>query len=659
MISWAPAAVRSFAAVCALLTIGAISERPRFDVDAMQRIVNVSNAVISPDGNRIAYLASRNVLERNTSVDALHVYDLRNGSDRTVPFAHESYSGLEWSGDGRLAFIADDAHTKVDQLYVTDAEISTERRLTSGTTEVLDAGWGHDGAQLAFLRRDPAPQRNGVAKYRDAFEVSDNAYLVKSPVQPAHLWTISLAGVERRITAGAWSVRDEPVTWSVGNASLLYERVPNAIYGIRDRSVVERANLDSGASTKLTVHAAYESDALYSPDGRKAAFLYPRDGVPQNEPEISVVPSQGGASRDISRRLDRHVEDYAWYDDAHLLARVYDRTRVRLFLISLDGGHAEIPVGEVRDASIDAKQSADRRGDVVFTGSTPSHPTELYYVPRGASSPQRLSRFNDAIAALQLGSQTEFSWKSGSVVEYGVLTYPPGYDRHRHYPLAVRIHGGPALSSLTAFDPFYQLAAARGYVVFAPNYRGSSNNGNAFEHAIFNDASIGPGTDVMSGIEAVIGTTSVDRNRIGISGWSYGGQLTTWMIAKYHIWKAAVTGAGVNDLVVDYAVADDIDDDRHAFSGPPYAGNAIKQWQSQSPITFVKQIDTPTLILSNVDDVRVPVVESYELYHALRDRDVPVRFYVYPTGGHLPSGPVRLADAYTKWLDWFDTYLRP
>src|SRR5262249_51760438 len=159
-----------------------------------------------------------------------------------------------------------------------------------------------------------------------------------------------------------------------------------------------------------------------------------------------------------------------------------------------------------------------------------------------------------------------------------------------------------------------------GYVVFAPNYRGSSNEGNAYEHAIYDDASIGPGTDVVAGIHAVERLGIVDTKRIGVSGWSYGGQLTTWLIGRYHIWKAAVTGAGVNDLVVDYAIADDIDADRDAFRGSPDVSNNLELWRKHSPITYVTQIQTPTLILCNVYDVRVPVVESYELYHALRDR---------------------------------------
>ncbi len=645
------------AAVAASLLIGAGAAPPRFSLDAMQRIVEVSGAVISPDGNYIAYVTTQNVLERNSRVDTLHVYDLQTRTDRAASFRHESYSSLQWSWNGHLAYVADDATKNADEIFVTDAGLAPERRLTSGT-DVLELAWSHDGRRLAFLRHDPEPSKSGAAKYRDAFEVTDNAYLSTKNPKPVHLWTVTLDGREQRLTGGTWSLRDSSISWSLSDRAILYERVPNAIYGIRDRSKAELIDVETGRTSPASPFSSLENQAIFSPGGRIAAMLYPRDGTPQGAPAVWMLRRAGKRPRLLTSSLDRHVEDFAWYDESRVLVRAYDRTRARLYLAGIDGKIQALPLGEVRDASIDSQQSVDGHGDVVFTGSTATQPPELFLLRRGAPVPDRLSSFNAWISGFSVGRQTEIQWKSGAFVEYGVLTYPPGYDSHRKYPLAIRVHGGPALSALTAFDPFYQAAAARGYVVLAPNYRGSSNNGNAFERSIFNDASVGPGSDVIASIDAVKRMRIIDPSRIGVSGWSYGGQLTSWLIARYHIFKAAVAGAGVHDLVVDYAIADDYDDDLHAFSSPPHAAGSLQKWQRQSPISFVSDIRTPTLILGNVYDVRVPIVESYELYHALRDRGVPVKFYAYPTGGHLPNGPVRLADAYGKWLDWFDKYLR-
>ena len=180
-----------------------------------------------------------------------------------------------------------------------------------------------------------------------------------------------------------------------------------------------------------------------------------------------------------------------------------------------------------------------------------------------------------------------------------------------------------------------------------------------FLTAIIGDTVEGPAADIMSGLAVVKTLPHVDAARVGISGWSYGGQMTTWMIGHYNIFKVAVAGAPVTDLVVDYAIADDILDDRAYFGYSPNDPGKRPIYRAQSPITYAANIHTPTLLMSNVYDVRVPAVENYELYHALRDRGVPVKFYVYPTTGHLPKGPVRYADAYKRWLDWFDAYLHP
>jgi dipeptidyl aminopeptidase/acylaminoacyl peptidase len=637
--------------------VAATAPPPIFSLDAMNRTAGVSGAVISPDGRRIAYIVTHNVLERNTSVDELHVYDISQRHDRVLAFAHESYSNLMWSNDDRLAYIADDETTHADQIFATELTASGERRITRGAADVMDAAWSPSATQFAFIRRDAEPKKSGAAAFEDAFEVGDNPYLATHAPVPAHLWLVTLGGAERRLTSGPWSVRDDLPSWSADGRYIVYAHAAGAAFGLRDRSFAERVDVETGARVALTSARTFEEAALYGPTGTSVAFQYPEAGNPSGESAVWLVSGAGGQARDLSSSLDRHVENFAWLDATRLLFRVYDRTRVRLVLATTDGRFRDLPTGEVADAAIE-NQCASRDGAVVFTGSTPLHPNELYYLPPGAAAPERLTRENDAIAALTLARQTEIEYRNGGFTQYAVLTYPPNYDSRRRYPLVVRIHGGPNLSSLVAFDPFYQYAAARGYVVLAPNYRGSTNSGNAFEAAVFRDASVGPGSDVMAAVEAVKRMNLIDPRRIGVSGWSYGGQLTTWLIGHYHIWRAAVTGAAVNDLVVDYTIADDIDDDRIAFGASPFVGTELAAWRAQSPMTFVDQIRTPTLILANVYDVRVPIVENYELFHALRDRGVPVKFFAYPSTGHLPNGPVRTADAYRRWLDWFDRYLK-
>jgi len=243
-----------------------------------------------------------------------------------------------------------------------------------------------------------------------------------------------------------------------------------------------------------------------------------------------------------------------------------------------------------------------------------------------------------------------------------VLTYPPGCVAGKKYPLVLQIHGWPQYASQEAFDTDYpgltQLFAAHGYLVFEPNYRGSDNMGSAFENAVAGDTVVGPSSDIMAGIAAVEKLGIVDDSRIAVSGWSYGGLLSAWLIG-HHAWRAAMIGAAPTDLPVDYAIGAYNVLDGSFYGGALWASEAGHQrYVDQSPITYAWNITAPTLIMSSVSDTTVPVTHSYELFRALRDRGVTARFIAYPSTEHYPSDPVSSEDIYRRWVGWFDRYLR-
>jgi dipeptidyl aminopeptidase/acylaminoacyl peptidase len=238
-----------------------------------------------------------------------------------------------------------------------------------------------------------------------------------------------------------------------------------------------------------------------------------------------------------------------------------------------------------------------------------------------------------------------------------VVTYPTDFTTGRKYPLVLYVHGGPRSASKDAFSSRAQLLAAKGWIVFEPNYRGSDNLGNAFQSAIWNDAGAGPGRDVMSGVEVLKKRGFVDEGRMAVSGWSYGGYMTTWLLGHYPVWKAAIAGAAVTDWMDQYNLGDANVRRGATFGGSPYLDNRMAAYIEQSPITYASKIRTPTLILSDTGDYRVTVTQSYKLYHVLKDNGVTTQFIAYPIPGHSPTDPVRQRDIDRRWIAWLEKYL--
>jgi dipeptidyl aminopeptidase/acylaminoacyl peptidase len=276
------------------------------------------------------------------------------------------------------------------------------------------------------------------------------------------------------------------------------------------------------------------------------------------------------------------------------------------------------------------------------------------------AKPRRLTNLNAFVDKLALGRTESIEWHGpDGFHEDGALTMPVGYRGGQTYPLVLVIHGGPEAASTVKFSPLPQLLAAAGFVVFQPNYRGSTNLGDAYQHAIFRDTGDGPGRDVMAGLSAVQKLGMVDDRHIGVSGWSYGGYMTTWLTGHYPLWKAAVSGAALTDWVMDYTASYYQTGDTYFFGGSPWSAKYRDIWREQSPIAYAHNVTAPTLIMGDVGDPNVPLVNSYEWYHALRDSGVPVEFYAYPVDTHFPKDIVRSTDVYRRWVGWMTAHLKP
>jgi dipeptidyl aminopeptidase/acylaminoacyl peptidase len=651
----------------------ALAQSRRIELNDYSKIVLVSDPQISPDGRSIVVAVSRPNLEQDRSDRELVSIDIATGAQRILTYERKGVGSPRWSPSGdRLAFVATDGAGKDarPQVFVLPMAGGEARKITEAPNGIEQFAWRPNGQDIAYVTSDEPANKKEMEKHHDAFEVGDNDFLATEAARPSHIWILPAdGGSAKRLTSGTWSLPKSappsppasPISWSPDGKWLLFTRQEHPHQGDADLTTLQVLNVENGDVRKLTKHEKFESYAQFSPDGSRVAYWYPRDGDPNSENEIFVTQTTGGDGTDATEAIDRCLVRAIWMPHGNsLLVGGHDATQTSLWVQPLSGAAKKLSLGDISPSwSFWVDAFVGRKGDIAFTGSTPAQPSELYYLASVTDVPKRLTDFNHEIAALAPSKAQSFEWKGpDNFQEDGILVYPPDFQKGRKYPLVLIIHGGPTASSTTQFSFLSQLMAAHGYVVFSPNYRGSDNLGNAYQRAIWNDAGDGPGRDVMAGIDALKKLGFIDENKIGVTGWSYGGYMTSWLIGHYQIWKAAMAGAPVTDLYDEYNLSDFNVTARYSFKNSPFVGDSLKNYRAQSPITYAAQMKTPTLIMHDTGDARVTITQAYSLFHALKDNGVPVKFMAIPVPGHFPGDPVRQMDVYRYWVEWMDQYLK-
>ncbi len=640
----------------------------RFSADDLPKIVRISDPQISPDGKTIAFVVGRANLKEDRWDTELDFIDVASKAMRAITHDRQGVGWLRWSPDGtRLAFLAQDADKKA-QVFVLPLAGGEALQLTHSKTPIRQLTWQPDGQALAFAAADEVPEKKDEARFEDAFEVGNNSYLERAAAMPVHIWTIpAVGGAAKRLTSGTWSL---PVTaapagpppeisYTPDGKSIVFVRAESPITGEGESSRLELLDVATGTMHPLTKATIAEGAPRLSPDGSQVAYSFPRDGKRRNEESVYVVPTNGaagaGLGKDVTYALDHAMSAAGWMPDGKaLLLTGPDGTRVGMWMQPLESSAKRLDLGTL----VPGTTNIGKNGAVAFTATDATHPPELFYMAHAGDTPTQMTHLQTVTDGKTLGRQETLTWKSDKFTVDGVLTYPPTYTSGQKYPLVLYLHGGPTATSLETFTTSSQILAAQGWLVFEPNYRGSDNEGNAFEASIVNDASAGPGRDIMAGVTALEARGIVDEKRIAVSGWSYGGQMTAWMIGNYPtVWKAAVAGAPVTDLVDQYSLSDN-NVERAAGYGPsPFVGDNLKSYALQSPLTYAYRIKAPTLIMSDVGDWRVTTTQAYKLFHALKDNNIPVKFIAFPVPGHSPADPIRSRDVWRRWTAWLDTYL--
>ena len=602
----------------------------------------------------------------------IDLVNVANRERRTLIADRASLSSPRWSPDGtRLAFLAKDAKTKAVQIFVLPMTGGDALRVTDNQQGVDDYSWSPDGKNIAFVAQDPPLDADAIKAHNKVFRVTDGHFLLTKDVAPWHLWVVPAAGGEaRQLTEGEFSLGTDSGStttpaWSRDGTRIAFTKFPNAYWAQSFRSVIAEVNVASGHMRSL-VSAQGAEDFKFAPADGGYAFVRARGGDQNNGNALYVHAD--GKTLDATAALARNFSNYLWMPDGRTLIAagglgahtvLWEQPlsgKARL----LDLGDAEANNGlGITTGSDTTSMSVSRTGAIAFIGTTSMHPSELYVLDSVNAKPRRITDVNAFVDQLDLGRTESIEWTSpDGFHEDGVLTYPVGYERGRKYPLVLVIHGGPMMYSNMGFQRLAQLLSAAGFLVFQPNYRGSTNLGDAYEHSMYRDTGDGPGKDVMAGLAAVEKLGIVDEDRIGVSGWSYGGFLTAWLTSHYDIWKAAVAGAPLTDWLMDYSLSYYQEGDEYFFGSSPWTDAGWKIWREQSPINYVRNVKAPTLIMGDVMDSNVPLANAMEWYHGLRDNGVPVEFYAYPETSHVPHDIVQITDMYRRWIGWMKKYLQ-
>ncbi|GAC1414745.1 MAG: S9 family peptidase [Candidatus Velthaea sp.] len=560
-----------------------------------------------------------------------------------------------------------------DQVMTLPPGGGREQKLSASKNDVQQYAFSPDGRQIAYVTQDEPADPAAMKRHDDLFDVHDDGYMTSSRPLPSHLWLMSAAGgAARRLTHGTWSVFENrpPFSggaaapeWSADGRSIAFARQIDADDSDSDKVTIALANAATGAVRALTTRSSYEYQPIFSPRGNALAYFSPHGPGPISAQDVWLTNGMGSGNT-VTASLDRNVTAALWLrDGSGLLVSAPDHITVGMWFVAADGSAPRrVALGEL----IPGEFSVAASGAVALVASDATHPPEVYVLRSLTSAPQRLTNFNASIAQLEQGKSQEITWTApDGEISDGVLTYPARYQSGRKYPLVLRIHGGPEASSNLAYSvgrgaPFRVLGAAHDYAVFEPNYRGSDNLGTNHEHAIFRDPGAGPYADVMAGIAAVEKLGFIDTTRECVTGHSYGGYLTAWLIGHDTRWRCAIVSDGMVDWKEEYDLSSDgnMAWARDSLGGGPADPTAAALYKDGSPITYVDAVKTPTLIFSGTADATVPITESYSLYHALADRNVPVRFVAIPTAHHFPSDPVRIERYYRITFDWLDHYLR-
>jgi dipeptidyl aminopeptidase/acylaminoacyl peptidase len=664
------AAVLIIASMVAASAVAADTDRRAFTVQDLDRLRAVTDPSLSPDGQWVTYSVRGTDLARDRRVWHIWMTSWDGRQSMQVTQSPEGEHSPGFSPDGRyLAFLsARGEKDGADALWLLDRRGGDARQVTRFRGDVTDYAWSPDGTKLALVVLDDPPPGSDAADDdklpppividRYYFKEDETGYLDSRRM---HLYLLDTeTGKTEGLTGGRFS--EQYPSWSPDGSQLAFlsKRAPDPdrdnMWGLYVMSA------QAGAPARLVTRfvgdsgdSGWMSPPQWSPDGRELAFIAGTDHklLFYAQTKLDVVAVSGGTPRVVSASLDRNVVQPQWTDDGKsIYALVEDDRNQHLAVFNATSGRMQILNDGRRETSA---FDMGPKGRAVVIDATPEAVEEVYALERGKERP--LSKQNDTwLAGLEQGTLEEITVTSrdGTRIN-GFMLKPPGYRPGIRYPTLLQIHGGPVSQYTNSFDLNWQILAARGFVIVAANPRGSSGRGEAFAKAIFAAWGEKDTDDVLAVVDYAIQQGIADPHRLGVGGWSYGGILTDNVITRDRRFKAAVSGASTGNTFAGYGT-DMYVREYELELGVPWK-NFDSYVRTSYPFLHADHIVTPTLFMCGEKDFNVPLLNSEQMYQAVRSIGVDTQLVIYPGQFHSLSVPSYLRDRMQRQIDWYQRHL--
>jgi dipeptidyl aminopeptidase/acylaminoacyl peptidase len=641
----------SLLAILALSGATVAQEKTAADVaklltpEASLNLRTISDLQSSPDGARVAFVVAEPP-KGERRARHIWLYEKESGAVRQFTFSAKDETSPRWSPDGKqLAFLSD--RDDQQQIYVTRADGGEAVAVTKGKRSVHSFAWSPDGKQIAFL----APNAKSDAEEKKDKDKDDARVVDKDDKQP-RLWLLTLATSEAKaLTDDKWEMSE--LAWLKTGDRLVVSATDHPESGQETHRIFSVSVPDGTRRLIFAPHGPFH-ELQVSPDGTTVSYVGSRVDGPSPH-DLMLLDIDKRATRNLTgASLDRAISEYRWMKDGSLLALYTDGFRNKLVGFSPEGmskNPANPPTGNVNAFAV------SDAGDVVFAGQSATTPPELWLWDQ-KNAPQQVSHLNDSWKQFTLSAPEFYKYKSFDGLEIeAALLKPASADPKAKLPLIALIHGGPTGNWQDSIEVWGQLLAARSYAVFYPNIRGSVGYGQKFIEMNRGDWGGADFKDVMWGVKDLIDRGVADPSKLGIGGWSYGGYMAEWAITQTNDFKAAVSGAGLSNLISEYGSEEHPAYDEW-FYGVPYESDSLVKFLNSSPFTQLKNAKTPTLILQGEADTTDPPDQSQELYRGLKHYGVQTELVLYPREPHGLREEKHLLDRLNRILAWYDAHLK-